>query len=190
VTSLSFGHNLCLKCPNGSCKPILDIYIPRAFQWYKKIYNLIVFDPWNYSLKMGVHSGMWRFIPLHSPTLPGTWDVTFGLPSWLAPLQALALVANPRLGLQQPFCTKSACFMYLQTTLVIWFPLLDLGDSTLNLTMLDSRSFVINYKLSYPSSIIFITSRSWSLCKHLIGSNHLLGVSFLVGWSGDVTSLS
>ncbi len=22
---LSFGHNLCFKCPNGSCKPILDI---------------------------------------------------------------------------------------------------------------------------------------------------------------------
>jgi hypothetical protein len=29
---LSFGHNLCLKCPNGSCEPILDMYIPRAFQ--------------------------------------------------------------------------------------------------------------------------------------------------------------
>ncbi len=25
--SLSFGHNLCFKCPNGSCKPILDIYV-------------------------------------------------------------------------------------------------------------------------------------------------------------------
>jgi hypothetical protein len=24
----SFSHNLCFKCPNGSCKPILDIYIP------------------------------------------------------------------------------------------------------------------------------------------------------------------
>ncbi len=28
----SFGHNLCLKCPNGSCKPILDIQVPRDFQ--------------------------------------------------------------------------------------------------------------------------------------------------------------
>ncbi len=28
----SFGYNLCLKCPNGSCKPILDIYVLRAFQ--------------------------------------------------------------------------------------------------------------------------------------------------------------
>jgi hypothetical protein len=29
--SLSFCHNLCCKCPNGSCKPILDIYTSIAF---------------------------------------------------------------------------------------------------------------------------------------------------------------
>jgi hypothetical protein len=33
--SLSFGHNLCFKCPNGSCKPILDIFVSINFQWYK-----------------------------------------------------------------------------------------------------------------------------------------------------------
>jgi len=27
----SFGHNLYIKCPNGRCEPILDIYVPRAF---------------------------------------------------------------------------------------------------------------------------------------------------------------
>jgi hypothetical protein len=27
----SFGHNLCLKCSNGSYKPILDIYVSRSF---------------------------------------------------------------------------------------------------------------------------------------------------------------
>ncbi len=27
----SFGCNLCFKLPNGSCEPILNIYIPRAF---------------------------------------------------------------------------------------------------------------------------------------------------------------
>jgi hypothetical protein len=31
----SFGHNLCFKCSNGSCEPILDIYVSIAFQWYK-----------------------------------------------------------------------------------------------------------------------------------------------------------
>jgi len=25
ILDLSFGHNLCLKCPNGSCESILDI---------------------------------------------------------------------------------------------------------------------------------------------------------------------
>jgi len=28
----SFGHNLCFRCPNEQCEPILDIYAPRAFQ--------------------------------------------------------------------------------------------------------------------------------------------------------------
>jgi hypothetical protein len=32
---LSFGHNLCFRCPNGSCEPILDIYVSIDFQWYK-----------------------------------------------------------------------------------------------------------------------------------------------------------
>jgi len=27
----SFGHNLCFRCPNGSCKPTLDIYISISF---------------------------------------------------------------------------------------------------------------------------------------------------------------
>jgi len=49
---LSFGHNLCFKYPNGSCKPILDIYAPRDFQWYNKHFNPISFDPYNHSLKI------------------------------------------------------------------------------------------------------------------------------------------
>jgi hypothetical protein len=35
----SFGHNLCFKYPNWSCEPTLDIYVPKAFQWYKKVFN-------------------------------------------------------------------------------------------------------------------------------------------------------
>ncbi len=50
--SHSFGHNLCFKYPNGSYKPILDIYVPRDFQWYKELLNPLGFDPWNYSLKI------------------------------------------------------------------------------------------------------------------------------------------
>jgi hypothetical protein len=42
---LSFGHNLCFEYPNGSCEPILDIYVSRTFPWYKKLFNPMSFDP-------------------------------------------------------------------------------------------------------------------------------------------------
>jgi hypothetical protein len=86
--SLSFGHNLCFRCPNGWCKPILDIYLSIIFQWYKKILNPLGFDPWNYSLniqestktltpKVGVPLGVWGPIPSLSCTLGsmrhGSW---------------------------------------------------------------------------------------------------------------------
>jgi len=36
ILDLFLGHYLCFKYPNGSCKPILDICVPRSSQWYKK----------------------------------------------------------------------------------------------------------------------------------------------------------
>jgi len=89
TSNLSFGHNLCFRCSNGSCEPTLDIYVPRAFQWYKELPNPMGFDPCNHSLKiwefietptpkMGVHLGVWVFIL--------TLSHTHGLPSWPAPL--------------------------------------------------------------------------------------------------------
>jgi hypothetical protein len=58
----------------------IDIYVPRAFQWYKELPNLMGFDPCNRSLKirestgtpipkMGAHLGVEVFILSHSPTL-------------------------------------------------------------------------------------------------------------------------
>jgi hypothetical protein len=69
------------------------------------------FDPYNCLLKVwksiktptpkvGVHLGVWGFIPSHSPTLLGAWNVTHRFHSWLALLQALALVVNQRLRLR------------------------------------------------------------------------------------------
>ncbi len=86
----SFGHNLCFKNPNGSCESISNIYVPRAFQLYKEIFNPIIFYPCNHPLKiqesigtstpkMGAHLGVWGFIPSHSLALPGAWNVTIGL---------------------------------------------------------------------------------------------------------------
>ncbi len=46
----SFDHNLCCKCPNGSCEAILDIYTSRTFQRYKERFNARSFDPCNCAL--------------------------------------------------------------------------------------------------------------------------------------------
>jgi hypothetical protein len=111
VPSPSFGHNLCFKCPNGSCKPILDTYVLRTFQWYNEIFNPMSFDPCNCPLKIwksigtptpkvGVHLGMWGFISSHFPTLPGAWNATPRFHSWPAPLPTLALVMSLRLRLR------------------------------------------------------------------------------------------
>jgi hypothetical protein len=46
----SFDHNLCCKCPNGSCEAILDIYTSRPFQWYKERFNARFFYLYNCAL--------------------------------------------------------------------------------------------------------------------------------------------
>jgi hypothetical protein len=91
---LSFNHNLCCKYSNGSCEPILDIYVLRFFQWYKEAFNPMNFGPLNYSLKIwdsigiptpkvGIHLGMCGFIPSHFFAFPRGWiwfpNYTFGL---------------------------------------------------------------------------------------------------------------
>jgi hypothetical protein len=43
--NLSFGHNLCFKYSNGSCEPILDIYVSKAFQWHNERFNPMNFNP-------------------------------------------------------------------------------------------------------------------------------------------------
>ncbi len=48
--SLSFDHNLCWRYPNGSCEAILDIYVSRPFQRYKKRLNARCFNPCNCTL--------------------------------------------------------------------------------------------------------------------------------------------
>jgi len=76
----SFGHNLCFRCPNGSCELILDICVSIAFQWYKELLEPLGVDFCNRSLnirestetpipKMEVPLGVWRFIPSHFPSL-------------------------------------------------------------------------------------------------------------------------
>jgi hypothetical protein len=107
---LSFGHNLCFKCPNGWWEPILDIYVSIAFQWYKKFLKPFGFDPCNHSLNiwestgtptpdMRVHLGVWGFFPSHSFALPGHENAIPGLNLAPDPCKPFALVTSPRLGL-------------------------------------------------------------------------------------------
>jgi hypothetical protein len=46
-----FCHNLCYRCPNGSCESIFDIYTLISFQWYEKRFTARCFDPCNRALK-------------------------------------------------------------------------------------------------------------------------------------------
>jgi hypothetical protein len=109
----SFGQSLCFKCPNGSYKPTLDIYVPRDFQWYKKFPNPMAFDPYNHSMKIwesirsptfqngsSLGSGSAHFLTLSSQP-PGSMKCDSQLHFWFAPLQALTLVTIPRLKLWQ-----------------------------------------------------------------------------------------
>jgi len=86
-----FGHNLCFKYPNGSCKPILGMYVPKTFQWYKELFNPLNFDLCNHSLKIresngtptpkvGAHLGVWGFIP---HTLLHSWEHEMWLSSFI-----------------------------------------------------------------------------------------------------------
>jgi hypothetical protein len=89
----------------------LDIYIPIALQWHNENFNPMIFDPCNRPLKIRestrtptpkvrAHLGVWGFIPSHSLTLLGAWNVTPRLHFWPAPLQALALIVSPKLRLR------------------------------------------------------------------------------------------
>jgi len=111
---LSFGHNLCFKCPNEQCKPILNIYILRAFQWYKERHNHWILTPeialWNFGSPPRLHLPKWELpwecegslphTPSHFLTLPGVCDVTPRLLLRPQLCNLFALVASPKLGLR------------------------------------------------------------------------------------------
>jgi hypothetical protein len=81
----SFGHNLCFRYPNEQCELILDIYVLKAFEWYKKCHKPLSFDPWNRSMKfwestgtpfpkVGIALGVWGFTPSYSLTFSYTLE--------------------------------------------------------------------------------------------------------------------
>jgi len=108
---LTFSYNLCFKHSNGTCEHILDICVSGSCKWYKELFNPMNLDPYDCLLKIWkfikipipkvrAHLEVCGFIPSHSLTFLRVWNVILGLHSRLASLQALALVASPRLGSQ------------------------------------------------------------------------------------------
>jgi hypothetical protein len=104
---LSFGLNLCFKCSNGRCEPILDIYVSIAFQCYKELSKAIGFNPNNYALKIqesiwdsnSQHGSSLGSVRVHSLTLfalSGACDVTPGSSSSPATLQPPHLGHEPK----------------------------------------------------------------------------------------------
>jgi hypothetical protein len=49
---LSFGHNLCFRCPNAWWEPMWNIYVSINFQCYKELFKVMDFDPCNHALKI------------------------------------------------------------------------------------------------------------------------------------------
>jgi len=87
---LSFCHNLCCKCPNGSSEPIFDIYTSIYFQWYKERLKARFFDPCNQILKFQkswrTHESPFQERECHPHTLP---KVGFATIKWSNSLQQI-----------------------------------------------------------------------------------------------------
>ncbi len=102
TSDLSFGHNLCFRCPNERCKPILNIFTSTTFQWYKKLFKVMGFDRYNRALKIwesfwdsnSQHGSSLGSVWVHAFTLfvlPGACEMILGSPSWFATLQPFLL---------------------------------------------------------------------------------------------------
>jgi hypothetical protein len=111
----SFGHNLCFKCPNEQCKLILNIYVLKAFQWYKDATRHGVLTPeiafWSFHRDSISQSGScFGSVRVHSLVLPRTsytpgsmWYDSWApscldsqAPSWFATLQPFCLGREPK----------------------------------------------------------------------------------------------
>ncbi len=158
---LSFGHNLCFRCPNGWCKLILDIYVSIVFQWYKELFNPLGFDYCNCSLniwesigtptpKVGVPLGVWRPISSHFLALMGACGMTPRLPSWLTTLQPFALVISLRLGLRHNISKW------------LWMQVLHIGLGYFKVTLHVGIAFRVDSSFKLAIHAFIVTSTIWN----------------------------
>jgi len=133
------------------------------------------FDPLNFSLKIwesigtptpkvGGHLGMWKFIPSHSPTLPGAWNVTPRLHFWPAASQALALVESPKVGLIH----NNWHFFWQKSQLLLPLPHFSKVFSFVNMLI---YILLQNQHVSKVFTFLFVAFLTWNptLVFHLFG---------------------
>jgi len=78
IPDLFFGHNLCFRCPNGSCEPILNIYVSILFS--NDIKNFLIqwvltfaITLWKFGSSLGFQLPKWEF----------TWECDSSFPHTL-----------------------------------------------------------------------------------------------------------
>jgi hypothetical protein len=85
---LSFGHNLCFRCPNGWCEPFQTSTFQELSNDIRNALSHWVLTPaivlWRFGSPSGLQFpkwnplGVWGFIPSHPLTLPAICCVTSG----------------------------------------------------------------------------------------------------------------
>jgi hypothetical protein len=94
----SFGHNLCFRCSNGQCKPILDIYVPRAFHWYKEFLKPLSLTP-SENLRVHEYFNSQSGIPLGCEgSFPHTFSHSRKYVVWLSASLLACNLINPCLS--------------------------------------------------------------------------------------------
>ncbi len=119
---------------------------------------------------MGVHLGVWGFIPSHSFAFLGTWDVTLGLPCWSTTLQGFALVTSPRLGLQH--------LKYFLHKYEIWLENCNI-DKEFALTHLKLEAFnnLKNLSCTFSQTSTLKFSTTWRTVFHTLSQTLTLELS-------------
>jgi hypothetical protein len=106
---LSFADNFCFNHPNGSCEPILEIYILRVSNDIRNFTIQWVLPLQSLSEKLGIHrdsnsqsASSLGNVEVHSLTLshtPGSMECDSQASLLARTFVSLAFVASPRLGL-------------------------------------------------------------------------------------------
>jgi hypothetical protein len=120
TVGLSFGHNLCFRCLNGWCEPILDIYFSIAFQWHKELFEPLGFDPCNHSLNIRESTGSPPGLQL--PKWKLLWECEGSFPHTFLHSRVSLLarnIASPCLG-REPKAKVATSNVYISKWLRIW----------------------------------------------------------------------